>query len=135
MGCVPLALVAQADESGDIFVYVTVAIVAASSWWAAICSGLARYFNDTRLERTLLWLQIVSIAIHPAAWGLLFIGVLRPDDRYIGPLAIPCVAIIIFVIVGTRRLRSVFAALMGNVLALIADVAVFMGIMFGMSKW
>jgi len=135
MCCGPLTLAAHGDESHDSFLYIFVASVAASFLWAAICSIISCYFEETRLERTALWLQILSIAIHPVAWGLLFVGVLRPDDQSIGPLAIPCVVAFGYVVVVIRKLRSILAALVGNVLAFSADFGVFMGMMLGISEW
>ncbi len=135
MCCVPLTIAAHYDESRDSFIYVSVASLAASFLWAAICSIISRYFDETRLGRTALWLQIMSIAIHPSAWGLLFVDVLKPDDQYIGPLAIPCIVAFGFVVFVIKRFRSIFAALVGNVLAFVADFGVFMGMMLGMSEW
>ena len=135
MCCGPLAVAARGDESRDSFLYISVASVAASFLWATICSRFSSYFEETRLGRTALWLQILSISIHPAAWGLLSVGALQPDDQSIGPLAIPCVVAFGFVVVVIRKLRSILAALVGNVLAFIADFGVFMGMMLGISEW
>ena len=135
MCCSPLAVFAYADQSRESLVYVTVAAVAASFVWSATCCFIPRYFDDTRLGKTALWLQIMSITMHPAGWGLLFLGILRADDQYIVPFVMPCVAALVFVIIGTRNLRSILAAVVGNLLELTADFAVFVGGLLGMSDW